>query len=185
MDFTLNIPKNAAEGEYYFAVFAGTKTTDKTVRAASLAYVYVDGGRTHYERAITDISFPTFSLNPVLDYSFSIANKGNIHSEVAARAYLVGLGTHTTSDTTYHIVIPNQSRRAEGVLKAHFLPGLYTVTFESHDSVSNTTTKSSRLFIYIPAWSIALTIVLLLSITWMVQSRSSSRSSDSSVRHTD
>ena len=167
--FVLNIPKNAAEGEYYFALFAGVKSETNTMRAASLAYVYVGGGNMNRHAEIEQVSTPPIVFGRMIPVSFFIRNTGNIHLQAQSEAEVSGLAWHAKSPIAHQLVVPGQSRSFEGAVEAPFFPGIYTMKYGFTDEVTKKVTAQSALVVYLPPWAIAAAILLILVVTWIYQ----------------
>lgn len=167
--FVFNIPKNAAEGEYYFALFAGVKTETKTTRAASLAYVYVDGGNMKRQASIEQASIPPIVFGRNVPISFFIRNTGNIHLQAQSEAEISGLGWRGKSPIVHQLVVPGQSRSFEGAVEAPFFPGIYTAKYSFMDEVTKKVTTQTASIVYLPPWVIAALILIILVVVWIYQ----------------
>lgn len=171
VDFTFTIPQNAAAKEYYFALVASNQADKKTIRVASLVYLYVDGGKIDRKSAIINTSVPTFVFGSPISYSFDIQNSGNIHAQTRSNAYLKGLSWYSSSPDTYQITIPGKANHVEGRVPQPFLPGIYTLTYGFTEEAAQKTTANTTRIIYIPPWSIAAVVAGILVAVWVLQKR--------------
>lgn len=171
VDFVFTIPQNAAAKEYYFALVASNQADQKTIRVASLVYLYVDGGKIDRKRELTHATVPTFVFGSPITYSFDIQNSGNIHAQTRSNAYLKGISWYSSSPDTYQITIPGRTSHVDGHVPQPLFPGIYTLTYGFTEEAAQKTTANTARIIYIPPWSIAALIVIILTIVWMLQKR--------------
>ena len=170
--FTITVPDNAATREYYYALIASTKINQKTVRVASLVYLYIDGGGIERKNDITDVTVPPYVFVGRINYGFTIKNNGNIHSQTRSTARLSGLNSQTSDADSYQIILPGKSHRVEGQVPRPFFPGIYTLSYGFTDQSSKKTMTGAAQIIYIPPWSIAASVVFILATLWLWQKRS-------------
>lgn len=172
-DYRITVPTSAAEKEYYYALIASTTTGNaagsKTVQVASLLYLYVDGGNAKHVSSVTDSRIPTISFATSIPYAFAIQNSGNIHLQASSSAQLKGWTWGSEDVRTNTIVLPERSRDVQGAFTAPFSPGIYTLTYGYTDQATGKATVLSAPIIYIPLWSIAVMILLILVVLWLWQ----------------
>lgn len=172
-DYQIKVPANAAEKEYYYALLASTSTGNtagsKTVQVASLLYLYVDGGNETHASSVVDSQIPIISFATSIPYAFAIQNSGNIHLQASSSAQLRGWTWGTSDVRTNTIVLPERSRDVKGAFAAPFSPGIYTLTYGYTDEGTGKSTVLSAPIIYIPLWSIATVVLLLLAALWLRQ----------------
>ncbi|RYX79222.1 hypothetical protein EON76_00680 [bacterium] len=171
VDFVFKVPQNAAAKEYYFALIASNQADNKTIRVASLVYLYVDGGKIDRKRELTHTTAPSFVFGGPIKYSFDIQNSGNVHAQTRSNAYLKGLSWYSSSPDTYQVTIPSRTNHVEGSVPQPFFPGVYTLTYGFTEEAAQKTTADTARIVYIPPWSIAALIVIVLAIIWTLQKR--------------
>lgn len=168
--FQVTLPADAASQEYHYALLTSTDITSgdttKRLQVAPLFYLYVEGKPIDRTSRITADTRLGITMSNSIPYSFEVQNDGNIHLESRVSARLDGPKWHLESDTLRKLVLPNQSRSTSGRLAAPYLPGIYTLTYASTDDVSGDTIQTTRPFIFIPPWSVAATILLVLICIW-------------------
>ncbi len=171
MNFAINIPADAAENEYYFALIASTRTETKTARIASLVYLHVDGGHARHTSSITDTSLFPFIIGSTIPYAFDVKNTGNVHAEVRSSVFLRGIAWYSADRDSHQIILPGQTRSIKGEVPAPILPGVYTLHYGySEENIQKSTSRSLLVF-YFPPWSIAGIIVIFLLVSWIYQRR--------------
>lgn len=173
--FTISVPKNAAEREYYYALIASTNasdgTTTKILQVASLLYLYVDGGHVQRQNTITHASLPRIVLGTAIPYEFAVANSGNIHLQALTSSTLSGFTGALDSLRSQAIVMPEHSRDVKGAFAGPLVPGLYTVEYGFTDEATGASTINTTKIIYLPLWSLFALIVIILMVTWLWQRR--------------
>lgn len=81
--FVVNVPKDAAPGDHYFAIFASADMSGKgfrqTAQVASLVYVQAGGGKIIRSASVEDVNMNPLVMTPTMTYSYDVKNTGNVH----------------------------------------------------------------------------------------------------------
>lgn len=114
--YRIAVPAVASEQEYHFALVASTTIqqgdSTRTLRVASLLYLYADGGHLRRSSDITDVKIPSFVVTGDIPYGFTIKNTGNIHIEARTTTQLQA-SQHTDTDIWHNSQKSSALRRLE------------------------------------------------------------------------
>lgn len=169
--YRIAVPAVASEQEYHFALVASTTIqqgdSTRTLRVASLLYLYADGGHLRRSSDITDVKIPSFVVTGDVPYSFTIKNTGTVHIEARATIQLQA-SQHTDADNRF-VIMPGEKKYMSGRLPAPFWPGVYTVMYGYTDQLNGSVVQESMPVIYIPLWALGVVVVFVLCSIWLVQ----------------
>lgn len=167
-DYTISVPARAASGEYYFALFASAPTEEndstRTIQVASLLYLYVDGSTVERASSVKATSIPAVTFGGVIPVSYDIRNTGNVHIQaepIVKRASFGGASDQIRDDLL--VVLPEHSRQVRTALRAPFFPGIYSIEYGFVDDVTQKPTTSTSYTLYIPLWSVAVLVMIVLA----------------------
>jgi hypothetical protein len=172
--YSINVPKGSAPGGNYYTLFASTNiqtgSLKSTIQAASLLYITVNGKLTKTS-LLEHNSMSHFMFGQQLGFKFDVLNTGNVYYFVFASGKLSGLSAGPPSSATAHILIPGKIRGFSGSIMHPLIPGIYKASYgyvtDNGDHVSK-----SQFIVYIPPWSIALLVVIILGIlVWQDKKR--------------
>jgi len=163
--YTISVPAKSAPGGHYYTLFASTDLSDAglqgTLRAASLLYVTVNGKLVQTSR-LQRASIQRVVFGRQIPYTVDILNTGNVHYFAYVSGRLHG-PTAKPSDEATHLLLPKKVRRASGTIPAPVLPGVYKATYGYRTDAEAATHQASALVLYVPPWSMAAALLLLLA----------------------
>ena len=176
--FDIDAPEKATPGGYYYALFASTKVEGEglpgTVQAASLLYVSAQG-KLIRTSVLENDSIPLFVSGDEIPYKFDVKDTGNVHFSAYFYGQVQGLfGTYPESGTS-HLLMPGSIRQVGGSVPTPLLPGIYRVTYGYKVDFADIITSKTAFVVYIPPWSIATLILLIIIGRWIWQRRRQGR----------
>jgi hypothetical protein len=165
--YHLNIPQGTAPGGNYYTLFASANLAsaglEGVVQAATLLYITVNGTLIRTSTYIGS-TVPRFLFSKQLAYTFDVKNTGNVHYFAYFSGTLTGLFRHPDPTGMSHLLLPSSIRHVSGTIPAPILPGVYRATY-SYITDAGTNVTRQRLVVFIPPWSVALTILVLFGAT--------------------
>jgi len=173
--YSVTIPVGAPPGGNYFVLIASATLTSgnltSKVQAASLLYLTVNGKLTYTSRLVND-SIQRVAFGTQLAYHFSVIDTGNDYLFIYTSGVLHGLNTKPAMTTPVtHLVIPGKIRQFTGTIPHPLLPGVYRATF-GYTTDTGAVVQRSHLILYIPPWSIAgVLLVLLAGNVWYLKKK--------------
>jgi hypothetical protein len=172
--YSVNVPKRATPGGHYFAIFASTEIPGEglpgTAQVVSLLYLTVKGELVRTSVLQND-TVPFLVTGSEVPYKFDVKDTGNIYFTAYFYGQLQGLFGQLPESGTSHLLMPGAVRTVDGAIPAPLWPGIYKFTYGYKvDFASIITTKSSYI-VYVPPWSIAALVFLLLAGHWLWQRR--------------
>lgn len=173
--FVVNVPKDAAPGDHYFAIFASADMSGKgfrqTAQVASLVYVQAGGGKIIRSASVEDVNMNPLVMTPTMTYSYDVKNTGNVHFDAYFYARLESLLGKYPIVGANQVILAKTTRRMSGEVAMPLLPGIYKLTYGYiNDDTSPVNTRTATIF-YVPLWFIALVLFMSLVIVWIVQRR--------------
>jgi hypothetical protein len=164
--YQISVPKGAAPGGNYYTLFASTiiqtGSLKSTIQAASLLYLTVNGKLIRSSR-LEHSSMPQLMFGQQLSFRFDVLNTGNVYYFVFVSGKLSGFTAGPPSTASAHILIPGKIRGFSGSIVHPLLPGIYKASYGYVTDNGNHVNKS-QLIAYIPPWSIALALVIILGV---------------------
>jgi hypothetical protein len=158
------VPANGAPGGTYYTFLASANiesgSIKTTVQAAILLFLTVNG-KLIYTSNLIGSSIQRIVLSSQLTYKFKVLNTGNVYFFIYVSGKLHGLGANVNGPSVTHLVMPGKIREFSGAIPHPFLPGLYKVAY-GYMTSSGTVVQQSRFILYVPPWSIALVLIILL-----------------------
>ncbi|TAH34081.1 hypothetical protein EYC59_03735 [Candidatus Saccharibacteria bacterium] len=169
--YTIAVPKNASPGGQYYTLFASATLANEstTIQAASLLYVTVNGDL----RKTTELqsaSIQRIAFGNKISYKLAAKNTGNVHYFVYVSGELSGPSAKPAEPPTTHLLMPNTVRNLDGAISSPVLPGFYQATYGYKTDSGQETLRTSYVF-YIPPWSIAFLLLLVLAVWHLVSHR--------------
>jgi uncharacterized membrane protein len=166
--YALSPELQATPGGYYFLIVASTTINNgglpSTLEAASLLYVTING-KLVQSGEIEDIQAPKVVFGKQFDVSIDARNTGNVYYFASIVGHVKGLlSNKAPATTTNHLLIPEKTRRVSSSIQSPPLPGIYPIDV-SYRTDTGTTVQASRLALFIPPWSIAALIGILLIVS--------------------
>lgn len=163
--YDIQTPERAKPGGYYYALFASTTTHGEglpgTVQAASLLYVSAQG-KLIRTSVLKNDSIPLFVTGDEITYKFDVKNTGNVHFSAYFYGQVQGLfGTYPEVGTS-HLLMPDSVRQINGGVPTPLLPGVYKVTYGYKVDFADIITSKTAFVVYVPPWSIAILILLVI-----------------------
>lgn len=172
--YDVTVPPGAKPGGYYFALFAGTDVKNLglpgTIQVSTLLYLTVDGKLTRTTTLLDD-SVPWFVTGDEVPYVFTIKNTGNVYFTAYTYGKLEGLLGSSPDIGKSHIIMPGAPRKISGAITTPVLPGIYKVTYGYKADYSDQIVTKSALVLFVPPWSVAGTVFVLLFARWVQQRR--------------
>ena len=164
--YNINIPIGTQPGGNYFILLASATLTSgnltSKVQAASLLYLTVNGKLTYTSRLVHDY-IQRVMFGTQLAYHFSVIDTGNDYFFIYTSGALHGLSTKPAMTTPVtHLVIPGKIRQFTGTIPHPLLPGVYRATY-GYTTDTGAVVQRSQLILYIPPWSIAVVLLVLLA----------------------
>jgi hypothetical protein len=164
VSYQLSVPPGTAPGGHYYTLFASANLAnqgiDNTIQAADLLYLTITGDLT-YTNQLRTSSIGRFSFGQPISYTLNPINTGNIYYYVYTSGQLHGLSAKPAPTAEAHMLMPGSVRKLMGNIAPPVLPGIYTATYGYRTDSGQTVTRSSLVF-FIPPWSVAFLIALLL-----------------------
>ena len=164
--YVINVPSGSLPGGNYYSLVAGanlgTGNLNATAQAAMLLYLTVNGKLSYTNRLISS-SIQRIMFESQISYNFSVIDTGNIYFYIYISGKLHGLTAQAGSSPVTHLVMPGKIRQFSGSIPHPILPGIYRATYGFTTS-AGTGIQRSALIVYIPPWSIAAVLVLLLGL---------------------
>jgi len=165
--YTITVPGNAPSGGYYYALLAGMEVPGSGVsselRVASLLYLAVDGGALSRSSELVGVAVPLFVMEPTLSYKYEARNTGNVHFSVTNYGSVKNIFAQKSGAETSYILMPGTTRTIRESVTLPTLPGLYELEYGYKDGRGGVTAKTA-LVLYVPPWSIAASLALILII---------------------
>ena len=161
--YQIFVPSPSPSGGYYYTLLASTEMQTggltSTVQAASLIYVTVNG------ELVRASEFKSSSLQHVsfggpIRYTMAVKNTGNVHYFAYFSGKLQGRSARDIPGTS-HLLLPGAIRQVSGSMPAPLLPGIYRATYSYTTDTGTILTRTGRV-VFIPPWSIALPLALIL-----------------------
>ena len=163
--YSVNIPIGTQPGGNYFVLIASATLTSgnltSKVQAASLLYLTVNGKLTYSSRLVND-SIQRVMFGTQLAYHFSVIDTGNDYLFIYTSGALHGLNAKSALTPVTHLVIPGKIRQFAGTIPHPLLPGVYRATY-GYTTDTGAAVQRSQLILYIPPWSIAVVLLVLLA----------------------
>ncbi len=163
--YTVTVPKDVTPGGYYYTLFASATPAGNekvTLQAASLLYVTVNGDL-HKTTELQSASIQSVSFGKDFSYQLQARNTGNVHYFVYAAGQLHGPSARPAEQPATHILLPGKVRTIPGTISAPILPGIYKAEY-GYKTDSGQEMLRSSLVAYIPPWSIAFLLLIILGI---------------------
>lgn len=175
--YDVAVPANMGAGGYYFSLLTSTTvssgTASKTIQAATLLYLTVDGDKARTEGLVQNERIPWLVTGLNMPYQFDFQNTGNIHLNGYFFARLDGVFGQHAQMGSHHISMPETTRKVEGALSSPMLPGIYQLTYGyKADSAAADAIVKSMYIIVIPPWSLVALIFVALTGRWLWQKKS-------------
>lgn len=172
--YNITIPTGTQPGGNYFVLIASATLTSGTlaskVQAASLLYLTVNGKLTDTSRLVNN-SIQRVMFGTQLAYHFSVIDTGNDYFFVYTSGALHGLNVKPSMTPITHLVIPGKIRQFTGTIPHPLLPGFYRATF-GYTTDSGAVVQRSHLILYLPPWSIAGVLLVVLAFNvWYLKRR--------------
>lgn len=166
ISYTIKVPLGAPPGGNYYTFFASTTLSSgaikNTVQAASLFYLTVNGNLIR-SAWVSGNSMQTFVFGKQVNYHFNVTDTGNVYYFIYVSGKIHGLSAGPSQTPLAHIVMPGKIRTFKGSLKAPVLPGIYHTTY-GFTTDSGASQEESHWIIYLPPWSIAALLFILLGL---------------------
>lgn len=164
MHFSFNAPANATPGGYYYTILASTTLVSsgvtETIQAADLLYVTVRGKLSTVSH-LESSTIPHVVFGKSIPYKLNAVNTGNVYSFIFVSGQLHGLLTSPPQTSSGRLLLPGKVRTLTANIDSPVLPGIYKATY-GYKTEGNWTVQESRWIVYIPPWSVALFLAVLL-----------------------
>jgi len=162
--YQLNVPDHTAPGGHYYTLFASaslaTQGINNTIQAADLLYVTVAGKLT-YTNQLRTSSIDHLSFGQPITYSLEAVNTGNVYYFAYVGGQLHGPSTKPAPTPEAHMLMPGAIRKLTGTIAAPVLPGIYKASYGYRIDNGQTIQRTGTV-LFIPPWSVAFLIALLL-----------------------
>ncbi|HSX06192.1 MAG TPA: hypothetical protein VLG92_00540 [Candidatus Saccharimonadia bacterium] len=181
--YELSVPAGITPGGYYYTLLASANLAsqgiDSTIQAADLLYLTVSGKLTYTSRLQTS-SVSHFSFGRPFAYHLNAVDTGNIYFFAYTTGALHGWSARPVTTSTAHMLVPDTVRSLSGEIAAPILPGIYTATYGYRTDNDQHIVRKS-LVVFIPPWSVAFLLVLLLIVGKLLNKRHSRKEHQSSL----
>lgn len=165
VNYSIDVPADAASGGYYFAIIASTRRASgsimNTMQVAVPMFVTVSGKQPLTRTSsMSNLHVPVVVVGDKFDYSYNVKNSGNVHLDGKFVVRIDSLwGSHSEQDSR-GVVFPGTVRLVKGNYMAPLIPGVYQITYGYIDSEASDINATPVYFISLPPWS----LVLLVSV---------------------
>jgi hypothetical protein len=180
INYTADVPRDAAPGGHYFTLFARTTVKNGSVtsdlQAATVLYVTVNG-KLDYSSSIQKSSAPWIVFGGAIPYNLDVKSTGNTHFFIYVSGQLQGFSAQPREPVIAHILLPNTVRAVGGTMNAPVLPGIYKMTY-GYKTDSGQATERSSYVLYVPPWSVLIPLGLFV-VCWPILKRKKKKPTDS------
>jgi uncharacterized membrane protein YjjB (DUF3815 family) len=163
VSYTLQPPATAEPGGHYLSIVITAAldggAAQTRLQAAEMLYITVKGDL-HQSTRIVDDRIPhlTFGDTP---FTITARNTGNTHVFTYLYGQLEGLSAQPKSSEVAHLLMPGTVRSFSDAIPAPLLPGLYKAVY-GYTTNAGQQAERSTWVLYIPVWSIAIGIGLII-----------------------
>jgi hypothetical protein len=175
--YAISAPETAAPGGHYFAFFASAEmpggAVKRTAQVVSLLNLNVHGDLKH-AGSVENGKVPFLVYDDKITYIFDARNTGNTHYNAYFYAKLDGFLYSGDETGVTHVLMPDTVRRVGGSVRSPFWPGLYTLTYGFKTDFDTTHRTFTTQILYIPLWSVAALIAVILGASWLWKRRKQS-----------
>ncbi|HUC87738.1 MAG TPA: hypothetical protein VMR95_01135 [Candidatus Binatia bacterium] len=162
--YSINVPVGSPPGGNYYTFVASASLAGSSIRstiqAASVLYMTVNGRLTYTSRLL-GATIQRVMFGTQLTYSFNVINTGNVYYFIYVTGQLHGPTAKPATTPFTHLIIPSKARHFSGTIQHPLLPGIYRASY-GYSTGNGASVARSSLILYIPPWSIALVLVILL-----------------------
>lgn len=157
-------PRTAPGGRYYTllasATMRGSGGVSSTIQAADLLYLTVNGQLLTSSKLVSS-SIQRFAWGNAFTFKLAPENIGNVYTNVNVHGSLAGIFTRPEQSGDTHILIPSKPRALTGTIPTPLLPGVYHATY-GYTTSSNWVIDQQAWVVFVPPWSVALLIILII-----------------------
>lgn len=173
--YDIKVPEKATPGGYYYALVASTEEASKsgapqTIQVVTILYLTVDGKLVRTS-VLQDDSIPFLVTGSDIPYKFTVKDTGNVYFSAHFYGQLQSLFKTYPQVGTSHILMPGKPRIISGTIASPLLPGIYRVTYGYKVDFADFVNTKTVYIVYVPPWSIAALIFILLLARWLWQKR--------------
>ncbi len=183
--YKLDVPAKTTPGGYYYTLLASANLAsqgiDSTIQAADLLYLTVNGALTHTSELHAS-SISRFSFGTPFTYHLNILDTGNIYFFAYTTGTLHGWSAPPATTSAAHMLVPGTIRSLSGNITAPILPGVYTAAYGYRTDNGQTVIQRSWV-VFIPPWSLAFLLALLLIIGSQLRRRQVHKPRAKSLKH--
>jgi len=176
VDYTIKIPANTSAGGYYYAIFASATvpqaSLNVSLQAVSIVYLTIKGKLIETSNLVSN-SISHLIFGKTINYEINIKNTGNVNYFIYLNTRLRGYMLRPSQTQVAHLLLPNTIRTVDGAILSPYLPGIYKVDY-GYRTDSGAQVKLSSYVVFIPPWSIA-TVVLILMIVFYISEHRKNR----------
>jgi hypothetical protein len=165
INYSLNVPSYAPSGGYYYAIFASATvphvSINLSLQAASIIYLTV-GGKLIETSNIVSSYISHFVLGKTINYKINVRNSGNVNYFIYLNTRIHGYLLRPAQTQVAHILLPNTIRTIDGLILSPYLPGVYKIDY-GYSTELGSKVNLSAYVVFVPPWSIAVLILLIIS----------------------
>jgi hypothetical protein len=162
--YSISPPAGSAPGGRYYTLLASATLTSQgitsTIQAADQLYVTVNGRLTTVSH-LQSSSISRLVFGRTIPFSLQPINTGNTYSFVYVSGQLHGLLVKPPQTSSAHILIPGKVRDLSGSIASPVLPGVYHATY-GYKTTAGWVIQQTAWIVYVPPWSIAFVLAVLL-----------------------
>lgn len=165
VSYHISAPPRTAPGGHYYTLLAsatmrGNGGVSSTIQAADLLYLTVNGQLLTSSKLVSG-SIQRFAWGNAFAFKLAPENIGNVYTNVNVHGGLAGIFTKPEQSGDTHILIPDKPRALTGTIPTPVLPGIYRATY-GYTTSSNWVIDQQAWVVFVPPWSVALLIVLII-----------------------
>lgn len=165
INYTIAVPKNAASGGYYYAIFASATVPQTNInlslQAASIIYLTISGKLIETSNIVSN-SISHLVFGSTINYTVNVRNSGNVNYFIYLNTRIRGYLLRPSQTQVAHLLLPNTIRSISGSILSPYLPGIYKVDY-GYSTESGSSVNLSSYIVFIPPWSIAILALIIIS----------------------
>jgi len=176
--YNLSVPAKTTPGGYYYTLLASANLAsqgiDSTIQAADLLYLTVNG-KLSYTSELRKNSISRFSFGRPFTYHLDAMDTGTTYFFAYTTGTLHGWSARPATTSAAHMLVPGTIHSLSGDITAPVLPGIYSASY-GYRTDSGQTIMRKNLVVFIPPWSVAFLLALLLIVGSLIRKQRTHKS---------